>query len=100
MRTGQVVLLLYHVCPHVQLFPHALHVIFKRKLKYEIALTIATFRPPHGAAANLAQTIGAVRESRPTRRESQFTRDESHAGVYSSLITNQSPLPQSIASET
>jgi hypothetical protein len=100
MRVGQVVLVLYHVCPHVQLFPRPLHVIFKRKLKYEIALTIATFRPPHGAAANLAQTIGAVRELWATRRESQFARDESHAGIHSSLITNHSALPQSIASET
>jgi hypothetical protein len=98
MRVGQVVLVLYHVCPQLQLFPHALHVISKRKLKCEIALTIATFRPRHGAAANLAQTIGAVREARARRRESQFTRDESHAGIRSSLITNHPPLPQSIAS--
>jgi hypothetical protein len=97
---GQVVLVLFHVCPHVQLFPRPLHVIFKRKLTYEIALTIATFTAQHGDAGDEAQTVGAVREPRATRRESQLIRDEPNAPVRLSGITLRSPLPKSIASET
>jgi len=97
---GQVVRVLSHVCPHVQLSSRSLHVNFERKLKYELALAIAKFTSTHGAAADVTQTAAAVRGPRATARQSQFAGHESHTAVSSSLAFQRPSPPKSIASET
>jgi hypothetical protein len=72
--------------------PSVVGVNFKWKPKNEIALTNEAFTPMHGAAANLAPAVAAVRGLGATGRESQFARHESHATSLLSLTTHHSPL--------
>src|SRR5580693_3402994 len=82
---------LYHVHPRVQLFSHSHRAKFKRKPKCDIAITIAQFPAPPGAAAANPRS--------PPRRPRDEDR-QSRPAVLSSLITARSPPPESIASET
>src|SRR5580700_7406920 len=56
---------LYHVHPRVQLFSHSHGAKFKRKPKCDIAITIAQFPAPPGAAA--ANPRSPLRAGRGTR---------------------------------
>jgi len=86
--TGSVPFL-YHVQPLVQLFSHSRRATFKRKPKYEIALTIVQFPPPPGApAAN----------PRRCTRCSRVVDHQLRSAALSSLITGHSPPPKSIVS--
>jgi hypothetical protein len=86
--TGSVPFL-YHVHLLVQLFSHSHRATFKRKPKFEIALTIAQFPPPPGApAAN----------PRSCPRCSRVVDHQLRSAALSSLITGHSPPLKSIAS--
>jgi hypothetical protein len=88
---GQLVLVLDQICSIAQLFSPRLRAKFERKLKYEIAPKIATFVPRHDVAPNLAQTVGAVRESRLANHDSPVAnrRRLSLIALHLPLVTAQ-----------